>query len=241
MRIVHRLRPFRQGPEGSFVLQVSRAPSAPTNAGRSLSPVEKVTSNSITYIIRIVIAVLLLVLIAVAFYYYWKKQNRHGGNQAHDPQEMEEAKYDFVPPTSSETPAHARSSYGLGGRRTAYSTRPNSHQRDSDSQGSSGSLQGVSVSNGKSKTLVRDLPAHVFIELGKFLNPKSSKNWVTLAGYLEFTTNEIKNFELEVNEATQNVLYQWGQKDSSTVDFLINVLKKMKRDDCVQVLKPWDN
>ena len=91
------------------------------------------------------------------------------------------------------------------------------------------------------KTLVRDLPAHVFIELGKFLNPKSSKNWVTLAGYLEFTTNEIKNFELEVNEATQNVLYQWGQKDSSTVDFLINVLKKMKRDDCVQVLKPWDN
>ena len=91
------------------------------------------------------------------------------------------------------------------------------------------------------KPLVRDLPAHVFIELGKFLNPKSSKNWVTLAGYLEFTTNEIKNFELEVNEATQNVLYQWGQKDSSTVDFLINVLKKMKRDDCVQVLKPWDN
>ena len=89
--------------------------------------------------------------------------------------------------------------------------------------------------------MVRDLPAHVFIELGKFLNPKSSKNWVTLAGYLEFTTNEIKNFELEVNEATQNVLYQWGQKDSSTVDFLINVLKKMKGDGCVQVLKPWDN
>ncbi|XP_066024898.1 tumor necrosis factor receptor superfamily member 16 [Pocillopora verrucosa] len=223
------------------VTSVSRAPSAPTNAGRSLSPVEKVTSNSIRYIIGIVVTVVLLVLIVVAIYCYWRKQNRHEGNQAHNPQEMEEAKYDFVPPTSSETPAHARSSYGLRGRRTVYSTRPNSHQRDSDSQGSSGSLQGVSVSNGKSKTLVRDLPAHVFIELGKFLNPKSSKNWVTLAGYLEFTTNEIKNFELEVNEATQNVLYQWGQKDSSTVDFLINVLKKMKRDDCVQVLKPWDN
>ena len=66
---------------------------------------------------------------------------------------MEEVKYDFVPPTSSETLAHARSSYGLRGRRMAYSTRPNNHQRDSDSQGSSGSLQGVSVSvsNGKSK------------------------------------------------------------------------------------------
>ena len=65
--------------------------------------------------------------------------------------EMEETKYDFVPPISSETPAHARSSHGLRGRRTTNSSRPNSHHRDSDSQGSSGSLQGVSVSNGKSK------------------------------------------------------------------------------------------
>ena len=56
-----------------------------------------------------------------------------------------------MPPTSSETLAHVRSWYGLRGRRTAYSTRPNNHQRDSVSQGSSGSLQGVSVSNGKSK------------------------------------------------------------------------------------------
>ena len=62
------------------------------------------------------------------------------------------------------------------------------------------------------KTLVRDLPAHVFIELGKFLNPKSSKNWVTLAGYLEFTTNEIKNFELEVNEATQTCFINGDKK-----------------------------
>ena len=68
------------------IIAVSRAPSLPTNAGRSLSPVEKVTSNSITYIIGIVVAVMLLVLIAVAFYCYWRKQNRHGGNQAYDPQ-----------------------------------------------------------------------------------------------------------------------------------------------------------
>ena len=68
------------------IIAVSRAPSLPTKAGSSLSPVEKVTSNSITYIIGIVVAVLLLVLIAVAFYCYWRKQNRHGGNQSYDPQ-----------------------------------------------------------------------------------------------------------------------------------------------------------
>lgn len=79
------------------------------------------------------------------------------------------------------------------------------------------------------------------IDLGRLLNPKSSKNWVNLAGHLEFTTTDIKNIELNPDEATQNTLHQWGQKDGSTVDVLINILKKMKRDDCVQVLKPWDN
>ena len=63
---------------------------------------------------------------------------------------MEEKQYDFVPPTSSETPAQARSSHGLRGRRT-NNARHSGHQRDSDSQGSSGSLQGVSIGNGKSK------------------------------------------------------------------------------------------
>ena len=58
----------------------------PMLGSSSWSPVEKVTSNSITYIIGIVVAVLLLVLIAVAFYCYWRKKNRHGGNQAYDPQ-----------------------------------------------------------------------------------------------------------------------------------------------------------
>ena len=56
------------------IIAVSRAPSLPTNAGSSLSPVEKVTSNSITYIIGITVAVSLLVLTAVAFYCYWRKK-----------------------------------------------------------------------------------------------------------------------------------------------------------------------
>lgn len=91
------------------------------------------------------------------------------------------------------------------------------------------------------KTLVRELPGHVFGDLGVLLNPKSSKNWVTLAGHLGFTGNEVRNFELVIEEATQRVLAEWGQQDGSTVDVLIDVLKKMKRDDCVQVLKQWDS
>ena len=81
----------------------------------------------------------------------------------------------------------------------------------------------------------------MFIELGRLLNPKSSKNWVTLAGHLGFTENEVKNIELSPEEATQKTLEEWGQQDGSTVDVLLSVLKKMKRDDCVQVLKQWDS
>ena len=62
----------------------------------------------------------------------------------------EEPKYDIVPQTTSETPAHARSSHGLRGRRT-NNAKSSGQQRDSDSQGSSGSLQGVSIGNGKSE------------------------------------------------------------------------------------------
>ena len=61
-----------------------------------------------------------------------------------------EPKYDIVPQTTSETPAHARSSHGLRGRRT-NNAKSSGQQRDSDSQGSSGSLQGVSIGNGKSE------------------------------------------------------------------------------------------
>ncbi len=85
---------------------------------------------------------------------------------------MEETKYDFVPPTTSETPAHARSSHGLRGRRTNNS-KQSGHQRDSDSQGSSGSLQGVSIGNGKSKN---DFVNSVFLVKDK---DRAVFNWVT--------------------------------------------------------------
>ena len=82
-----------------------------------------------------------------------------------------------MPPTSSETLAHVRSSYGLRGRRTAYSTRPNNHQRDSVSQSSSGSLQGVSVSNGKSKYVSNGKQFGVFKVILKELKEARVAAW----------------------------------------------------------------
>ena len=91
------------------------------------------------------------------------------------------------------------------------------------------------------KTLVRDLPGHIFIDLGRLLNPKSFNNLVKLAGHLGFTNSHVQNFGLHPEEATQKTLEEWEQTEGSTVDVLINILKEMKRDDCVQVLKPWDS
>lgn len=214
-------------------------PSAPTNGGNPLKPMKTEENNRLKYIIGISAAVLVVLAFAVALYCLLKRRCDER-IEVNDPTGGEEPKYDIVPQTTSETPAHARSSHGLRGRRT-NNAKSSGQQRDSDSQGSSGSLQGVSIGNGKNKPLVRDLPSNVFIELGRLLNPKSSKNWVTLAGHLGFTANEVKNMELCPEEATQRTLEEWGQRDGSTVDVLLSVLKKMKRDDCVQVLKQWDS
>ena len=91
------------------------------------------------------------------------------------------------------------------------------------------------------KMLVRDLPGHIFKELGRLLNPKSFNNWAKLAGLLGFTSTHVQNFGLEPEEATQNLLNEWGQQEGSTVDVLIDIFKEMKRDDCLQVLKEWSS
>ncbi|KAL9965356.1 hypothetical protein ACROYT_G029145 [Oculina patagonica] len=213
--------------------------SAPTNGGNSLQPIKNEENKNLIYVLGISFAVVFVIVIVFAIYCLWRRRRGDEENEANNHSEMEETKYDFVPPTTAETPAHARSSHGLRGRRTNNS-KQSGHQRDSDSQGSSGSLQGVSIGNGKSKILVRELPGNVFVDLGLLLNPKSSKNWITLAGHLKFTANEVKNLELCPEEATQRLLGEWGQRDGSTVDILINILKKMKRDDCLEVLKQWD-
>ncbi|XP_067045656.1 tumor necrosis factor receptor superfamily member 16-like isoform X4 [Acropora muricata] len=132
---------------------------------------------------------------------------------------------------------------GLRGRKTTSGRTSNCHGRESDSQGSNCSLQGVSIEGGcgKSKTLVRDLPGHIYFELGRFLNPKSRNNWIKLAGRLGFSDSDVKNFDTYPDQATQRVLDEWGQREGSTVNVLICELKEMKRDDCVQVLKAWES
>ncbi|XP_068686064.1 tumor necrosis factor receptor superfamily member 16-like isoform X4 [Montipora foliosa] len=179
------------------------------------------------YVLAIVAAVFVVVviLVAVLCFFMRKARDANGSNS--------------VP---SDTPARTRSSQGLRGRRTTNSRSSNQNSRESEALESSCPLHGINIGGGtKSKTMVRDLPSHIYIELGKFLNPKSLNNWVTLAGRLGFNNNDVQNFNIYPDQATQKVLDEWGQKDGSTVDILIYELKEMNRADCVQVLKPWDS
>ena len=65
--------------------------------------------------------------------------------------ETEMTEYSFpLPGTTTKTPAQARSSQGLRGRRTT-TARNNGPYHESDSQASNSSLQGISIGNGKSK------------------------------------------------------------------------------------------
>lgn len=221
--------------------------NVPTSGGGRLQPITEEKGTSYQYIIPlIIVGIVICILLIAMFCFVMKRRRSNDNNTCHPPEELQVNKYDFpVPATSSETPAQARSSYGLRGRRTTTHTTSarskSQHQRDSDSQGSSSSLQSVSIGNGKNKTLVRDLPGHIFIELGRLLNPKSFNNWIKLAGLLGFTNSHVKNFEMDPEVATQNLLHEWGQRDGTTVDVLIEFLKEMNRDDCLQVLKQWDS
>lgn len=196
------------------------------------------------YVLAIVAAVFVVVviLVAVCCFFMRKARDANGSNSVPS-EETAMTEYNFpVPITSSDTPARTRSSQGLRGRRTTNSRSSNQNSRESEALESSCPLQGINIGGGaKSKTMVRDLPGHIYIELGKFLNPKSLNNWVTLAGRLGFNNNDVQNFNIYPDQATQKVLDEWGQKDGSTVDILIYELKEMNRADCVQVLKPWDS
>lgn len=194
------------------------------------------TSSQYKYIIAIVSVGFIICVFVAAFLCFVLKRRRSGGTCADTShtQEVCEREYHFpVPATAgSETPAQLRSSQGLRGRRNHHS-RNSIHRKESESP--------QDENNGKNKMLVRDLPGHIFIELGRLLNPKSFNNWAKLAGLLGFTSTHVQNFGLEPEEATQNLLNEWGQQEGSTVDVLIDIFKEMKRDDCLQVLKEWNS
>ena len=75
-------------------------------------------------------------------------------------------------------------------------------------------------------------------ELAFRLNPKSHKNWETLAGRLNYNKTEIQNFGLQPTEATQRLLQSWGCSATSTVHELHKALMDIQREDAAEILRP---
>jgi len=85
--------------------------------------------------------------------------------------------------------------------------------------------------------MVRDLPAHLYEELGLKLNNNHPRNWRYLAGMLGFSRDQIQYLELQPRESTQNLINDWSTKDQATVYNLYLALSSMNRPDAAKVIE----
>ena len=88
------------------------------------------------------------------------------------------------------------------------------------------------------KMFVRDLPGHIFIELGRLLNPKSFNNWAKLAGLLGFTSTHVQNFGLEPEERPKIYWTSGGSRKDRRSMFLLTFSRKWSG---TTVFKCWRN
>ena len=92
-------------------------------------------------------------------------------------------------------------------------------------------------------TLISSLRMDVLEKLGMKLNPRHSmKDFRYLAGLMNYTYDMVRNIELHKNP-TIHLLSEWSMSHAKngvakTVTDLIELLKDMKRDDVVEILKP---
>ena len=63
------------------------------------------------------------------------------------------------------------------------------------------------VGNG---VMLRDVSAEVYERLGFLLNPAAHKNWIYLAGKLNYTYAQVSNFKLFPGQSTQMLLEDWA-------------------------------
>ena len=87
--------------------------------------------------------------------------------------------------------------------------------------------------------LVNSLPASIYQDLGKLLNPAQQyKDWQTLAGKMGYTQTDIENWKLRsTNDFTETVLMDWcTRKPNATVRDLYKILVEIPREDAVSVL-----
>ncbi|XP_065061108.1 uncharacterized protein LOC135688259 [Rhopilema esculentum] len=87
--------------------------------------------------------------------------------------------------------------------------------------------------------LVNSLPASVYQDLGKLLNPSQQyKDWQTLAGKMGYTQTDIENWKLRsTNDFTETVLMDWcTRKPNATVRDLYKIIVEIPREDAASVL-----
>ncbi|XP_068704662.1 mucosa-associated lymphoid tissue lymphoma translocation protein 1 homolog [Montipora capricornis] len=94
-------------------------------------------------------------------------------------------------------------------------------------------------------TLVRYLRMDVLEELSFKLNPRHNmKDFRYLAGLMNYNYGMVKNLERQKNPTTY-LLSEWDMShaangEAKTVGDLIELLKQMKRDDAVEILRPFE-
>ena len=90
----------------------------------------------------------------------------------------------------------------------------------------------------KKPFFVRDLDSSLKSKVCELLNERSvlKRDFRGLAAKMKFENSEIEVFE-ECDNPTDVLLKEWGTGREATVENLIKLLEKMKRDDVVDILK----
>ena len=87
--------------------------------------------------------------------------------------------------------------------------------------------------------MVRNLPHDVIENLARHLNPQGLRDWKKLAASMGFSNLDIQNFDIDKNEACQELLKAWSTQKDSTVYNLYQMLVTMQRDDCASLLEEF--
>ncbi|XP_068702782.1 uncharacterized protein [Montipora foliosa] len=103
---------------------------------------------------------------------------------------------------------------------------------------SSVSSQNNDYVNPGHEVMLREVSADIFERLGFLLNPSSSKNWIYLAGKLDYTYKQAMNYKLYPMQSTQMLLGDWSTREDATVVKLYQTLKDIGRADAAKELEP---
>ena len=92
--------------------------------------------------------------------------------------------------------------------------------------------------NNRKPFFVRDLDSSLKSKVCQLLNKKSvlKRDFRGLAAKMKFESSEIELFE-QCDNPTDALLQEWGTGKEATVENLIKLLEKMKRDDVIEILK----